>query len=97
MVSDELISVVVCYANSNHQDLIPVKLPPNTSVLTAIQQSGILDKYKEIYLEHNKVGIFGQLVKLDQTLHDNDRIEIYRPLQIDPMEARRHRAARQNN
>ncbi len=97
MVNNDLISVVVCYAKPNHQDLISVKLPPSSSVLTAIQQSGILEKYKEINLERNKVGIFGQLVKLDQTLHDNDRIEIYRPLQVDPMEARRHRAAQQKN
>lgn len=97
MVSDDFISIVVCYAKSNHQDLISVKLPPSSSVLTAIQQSGVLEKYKEINLERNKVGIFGQLVKLDQILQNNDRIEIYRPLQVDPMEARRHRATKQKN
>jgi len=48
-------------------------------------------------LESNNVGVFGQIVKLNQTLHDNDRIEIYKPLQVDPMEARRHRAAQQKN
>jgi uncharacterized protein len=40
-----------------------------------------------------RVGIFGKLVELSQALRDGDRIELYRPLQIDPKDARRKRAS----
>lgn len=95
MVSNKSISVEVCYANVQHQELISLKLPSSATVLTAIKQSGILQKFKEIDLESNDVGIYGQIVKLDQLLRDNDRIEIYRPLRVNPMEARRLRAEQQ--
>lgn len=38
------------------------------------------------------VGVFGHRVALDRVLHDGDRVEIYRPLVIDPKDARRRRA-----
>ena len=40
-----------------------------------------------------RVGIFGKLVELSRALRDGERIEIYRPLQIDPKDARRKRAS----
>jgi len=41
-----------------------------------------------------KVGIFGRVARPDAPLADGDRVEIYRPLLLDPKEARRRRAAR---
>lgn len=38
------------------------------------------------------VGVFGELVKRDAELADGDRVELYRPLEKDPMTARRERA-----
>ncbi|MCZ6564989.1 MAG: RnfH family protein [Gammaproteobacteria bacterium] len=89
------IAVMVCYATANQQEIIPLELPPQTNILQAIQQSGILDQYTEIDLAKNTIGVFGKLVNLDQVLQDKDRIEIYRPLRINPMDARRSRAARE--
>ncbi len=89
------IAVVVCYATANQQEIIPLELPPQTNILQAIQQSGVLDQYTEIDLAKNTIGVFGKLVNLDQVLQDKDRIEIYRPLRINPMDARRSRAARE--
>ncbi|HFQ4994844.1 TPA: RnfH family protein, partial [Vibrio vulnificus] len=57
-----------------------------------IRQSGVLEIYPEIDLGKNKVGVFSRLVKLDATVRDKDRIEIYRPLLADPKEIRRKRA-----
>ena len=88
------IAVMVCYATANQQEIIPLELPPQTNILQAIQQSGVLDQYTEIDLAKNTIGVFGKLVNLDQVLQDKDRIEIYRPLRINPMDARRSRAAR---
>lgn len=54
---------------------------------------GLLQKYPEIDLAKNKIGVFAKLSKLDALLQDHDRVEIYRPLIADPKEVRRQRAA----
>lgn len=83
----------VVYASETQQVVLELAMLATTETVQAvIQRSGILDKFPEIDLAINKVGIFGQLVKLDQAVNANDRIEIYRPLTIDPKTARRHRA-----
>ncbi len=92
MENNKSISVIVCYAQADQQEIISLILPSHTKVLKAIQQSGILDKFPEIDLFKNSIGIFGKIVKLDQVLINKDRIEIYRPLHLDPMQARRQRA-----
>jgi len=92
MVREENIRVTVAYALSKHQELVAVKLPENSTVEQAIIESGILQKYCEIDITKNAVGIYGKVVQNTQILHDQDRIEIYRPLTIDPMHARRKRA-----
>ena len=51
-------------------------------------------RFPEIDLTINKVGVFGRLCKLDQVLKTGDRVEIYRPLLVDPKEMRRTRAAK---
>ena len=48
--------------------------------------------YPEINLSENSVGIFGNVATLNQVLQDKDRVEIYRSLQMNPIEARRLRA-----
>ena len=58
-------------------------------------QSGVLEKYTEIDLRQNKVGIFSRLAKLTDMVENGDRIEIYRPLVADPKEIRRKRATEQ--
>jgi putative ubiquitin-RnfH superfamily antitoxin RatB of RatAB toxin-antitoxin module len=40
-----------------------------------------------------RVGIWGRLRPLDTLLRERDRIEVYRPLKVDPKEARRQRYA----
>ena len=64
----------------------------NACVEEAIRDSGVLEKYPEISLKNNRVGIFGELVCLHTPLKAHDRVEIYRPLKLDPMQARRMRA-----
>jgi putative ubiquitin-RnfH superfamily antitoxin RatB of RatAB toxin-antitoxin module len=58
----------------------------------AIAKSSLLAQFPEIDLTQNKIGIYGKLKPLDTVARDGDRIEIYRPLQADPMESRRRRA-----
>ncbi len=93
MVTDELIEVEVAYAKPDEQALIPLKVPPGTTLEQAIVQSGVLERFPEIDLSVNKVGIFGKVAKKDTVLSPGDRVEIYRPLIADPKEARKKRAA----
>jgi putative ubiquitin-RnfH superfamily antitoxin RatB of RatAB toxin-antitoxin module len=87
------IMIEVSYALPKKQIIIPVLVPKDISVKEAIELSGILQKFEEIDLASNQVGIFGKLTTLDKNLRDRDRIEIYRPLIADPKEIRRKRAA----
>ncbi len=90
---DKTIIVEVCYARPQKQALLRVTLPHSATVAQAIAASNILTAFPEIDLVKNKVGIFGRLAKLDEFLCEGDRIEIYRPLLVDPKDARRKRAA----
>lgn len=93
MASAEKISVEVAYALPEHQIIIALTVAADATVQQVIEASGLLDQYPEIDLTRNKVGVFGKLGKLNDTLHPGDRVEIYRPLIADPKEIRRQRAA----
>lgn len=77
-------NVGICYAKAARQLWINIEVPDDATVLDAIQLSGILDKFPEINLDEQKVGIFGKLTKLDATLAEGDRVEIYHPITADP-------------
>jgi hypothetical protein len=82
----------VAYALPQRQELVRLVLPEGSTVEQAIEASGLLQKYGEIDLKRNKVGVFGKLSRLDAVLRDHDRVEIYRPLMADPKEVRKKRA-----
>lgn len=88
----ETLSIEVAYALPQRQERVPLQLPNGSTVLQAIEASGLLQKHADIDLKKNKVGVFGKLVRLDAPLRDRDRVEIYRPLLADPKEVRRKRA-----
>jgi putative ubiquitin-RnfH superfamily antitoxin RatB of RatAB toxin-antitoxin module len=94
MDNASVIMVEVAYAKTEEQVIIALKVPAGSTIETAIKGSGLLTRFSEIDLSKAKVGIFGRVCKLDQTVRQADRIEIYRPLVHDPKEARRQRAAR---
>lgn len=88
------IRVEVVYALPEKQYLRTVKLREGATVEEAIRASGLLELRSDISLEQNKVGVYSRPVKLHDTVHDGDRVEIYRPLIADPKELRRQRAER---
>ena len=92
-MTSQHIMVEVAYALPNQQLIIPISIPPEANVEAAIRASGILEKFPEIDLNTNQIGIFSKLSKLDSPLRNLDRIEIYRSLIADPKEARKQRAA----
>ncbi|WP_251359213.1 RnfH family protein [Kangiella sp. TOML190] len=86
------IKVEVAYALPDKQTLLTTQATSEDTIEQVIKTSGILEICPEIDLTTSRVGIFSKLAKLSDTLHDGDRIEIYRPLIIDPKEVRKQRA-----
>ncbi|NKN31614.1 RnfH family protein [Marichromatium bheemlicum] len=89
----EYLQVSVAYVGEQGQLLRTLEVARGTRLEEALHQSGVLERFPEIDLTRNKVGVFGKLAKLDQVLEDGDRIEVYRPLIADPKAARKRRAA----
>jgi uncharacterized protein len=90
-VTPNKLAVDVCYALPDAQTVIGVQLAAGATVQQAIDASGILTRHPEIDLTKLKVGVFGKLKPLDAELADHDRVEIYRPLLVDPKLARQRR------
>ncbi len=94
MAQDKPINIQLVYAEAQQQTLLSLSVNAGQTIEQAIRHSGILDLHPDIDLATNKVGIFSEVCALDTPLHEGDRIEIYRELLIDPMEARRRRATK---
>ncbi|MGO1502527.1 MAG: RnfH family protein [Marinobacter sp.] len=86
--------VEVAYARPDKQEIVPVQVPEGTTAVEAVKLSGIAAIFPEIDAEAIDMGIFGKVIKkpADHELRDGDRVELYRPLQIDPKQARLNRA-----
>ena len=93
MANAEMITVEVAYARPDEQLILEIELTAGSTLLQAVEQSGIIARFPEIDLHTMKVGIFGKLKKPDQVLQPGDRVEIYRPLIADPKQVRKERAA----
>jgi hypothetical protein len=85
--------VEVVFALRNRQELIALELEPGATVAQAIEESAIADAFPDCDLATCQVGVWGHVVDRSRRLQDGDRVEIYRPLLIDPRTARRQRAA----
>jgi uncharacterized protein len=89
---ERIIEVEVVYALPDNQIIRQLSLPAGITAQQAVELSGILNIFPEIDLSQNKLGIYGKLVKPGTILRHRDRVEIYRPLPVDPKERRRRRA-----
>ena len=89
------IDVQICFASEQSVTVIDLCVPYHSTICDAFDISQISKKYREIDINVYKVGIFGKLKTLNTVLRQGDRVEIYRPLTADPMEARRRRFAKQ--
>ena len=88
------LAVEVVYADAAQPIRIQLEMVPGSTVMQAIEASGIIAWLPEAALDPARLGIFSRRVSAEQVLQNGDRIEIYRPLQLDPMDARRRRARR---
>ncbi len=87
------IEVEIVYALLSRQVLKKIQVPAGTTLEQAIHLSGIMKQFPEIDLGKNRIGVFGRLAERDALVKSRDRVEIYRPLLIDPKEARKLRVS----
>lgn len=87
-----MMRIDVCYGLPGGASFLArVDLREGATVRDAIEASGVLRTHQDIDLTRQKVGVFGKLRPLDAALADLDRVEIYRPLKVDPKTARQRR------
>ncbi|MBM96204.1 MAG: RnfH family protein [Oceanospirillaceae bacterium] len=96
MAEESKVRVEVAYALPHKQRVLSVEVDDGTSVAEAARQSGITREFPELDLSDAKFGVFGKAVRNaeSEAVKEGDRVEIYRPLIIDPKQARANRAAK---
>jgi uncharacterized protein len=96
MASGAPLRVTVAYSPRPREVLEwQVDVPPGATALDALQASGLDEVLAATRWSEAGIGIWGRKCALDQPLRDADRLEVYRPLQVDPKVARRERFRRQ--
>ena len=88
------VTLAYCPAPGSAQEWT-LQLVPGSTVAQALQASGVLRTLGAAEVDTLTVGLWGRKVGLEQQLRAHDRIELYRPLTVDPKVARRERFARQ--
>ncbi|MEX2365135.1 MAG: RnfH family protein [Pseudohongiellaceae bacterium] len=98
----ECIKVEVAYALPDRQLIVELRVEKGATALDAAMLSGIDREFPELDLQRAEMGVFSKMLdglilpSPDQyVLQEKDRVEIYRPLLLDPKQARLLRAARQ--
>lgn len=82
-----MIKIEVAYALEEIQYLFSESVEEGTTVIEALKGSKLLKEVPGLVID--KVGIFGKLVTHETVLREGDRIEVYRPLKVDPRDRRR--------
>lgn len=87
------ISVVM--ALPSRQQVMQLEVQKGCTARQAVQLAiaAGLDVPEEVDIDNAALGVYGERVSDSDELKSGDRVEIYRPLQQDPMELRRQRAA----
>ncbi len=90
----ELLRIDVVFAGADEVLSRSVQVEAGATVGDAVRLSGMADRLGPLGIDCTHVGVFGRAVDPATPLRDGDRVEVYRPLKIDPKEARRRRAKR---
>ena len=88
-----VIEVQVVCALREQQVLRTLRVESTCSIADVVARSAVLDEFPHIDPGALSFAIFGIRAPGSQRLHDGDRVEVLRALQVDPREARRRRAA----
>jgi putative ubiquitin-RnfH superfamily antitoxin RatB of RatAB toxin-antitoxin module len=84
--------VEVVFAQPARQLLLAVNVGDGATVADALAASGMARQFPGEDLDGLQAGIWGQPVERSRLVRDGDRIELFRPLERDPREARRLKA-----
>lgn len=76
--------VSIAYAEPGQPFWQFVEVADGSTAQQAIERSGLLTRYPHLNLKKNRIGIFGKIAKLTAPLEAGDRVEIYRPIIVDP-------------
>ncbi|MDO5691891.1 MAG: RnfH family protein [Pseudomonadota bacterium] len=91
-----LLHITVAYSPAPRQmHEVEVALPMGGTVQDALTASGLLARFPDMKVESGYVGVWGRKVPLGQLLRERDRVEVWRPLRVDPKLARRERFVQQ--
>lgn len=93
-MAGERLWIEVVYAGPEEQEVIALEVAEGTTVREAVELSGLAARHGGADLTNARIGIFGCEVTPDTPVREGERVEIYRPLEADPKQARRRRAAR---
>jgi putative ubiquitin-RnfH superfamily antitoxin RatB of RatAB toxin-antitoxin module len=94
MPARRTLKATVVYARPDRQWVVAVELEEGATIADALERSGLRDLCPELAQGMPDTGIFHHRLPPQTPVRDGERIEIYRPLEIDPKEARRRRARR---
>lgn len=89
--ADELRISVAYSPRAGEVDEVELNLPAGATVADALRVSGMQARHPTHALDLLPVGVWGAFCERDTPLRDRDRVELYRPLRVDPKEARRQR------
>jgi len=89
----ERLRIEFVFALPDEQVFENLEMDAGATVADAISQSGVTGRFPQDDIDELQAGIWGRLVERDQPLTAGDRVELYRPLQRDPREARRDLAS----
>lgn len=94
MAEEIWVEVVLALAETQH--LVRLRVPEGTTAAQALLASGLPESHAEYIGNSPILGIYGKKIQENQILSAEDRVEIYRPLLIDPKENRRLRVRKKN-
>ena len=90
------ISLLVVWAPSaGSEEVARLQVAPGTTVEQAVACSALVRQVAALGGVVVKYGVWGRLAAAESLVHDGDRIELYRPLKVDPKLARSRRAQKQ--
>jgi uncharacterized protein len=93
--AEGLLHIEVAFSPAARQvQVVALELPPGSSLADALRASGLLEQYG-LTVDGQACGVWGRPQPASGLLRDGDRVELYRPLTVDPKEARRLRYKRQ--
>ena len=86
--------VEVAFALPERQVLLELEVGEGASVADVIEKSELSRVFPDADFSRMQAGVWGKPVPRDHAVRDGDRVEIYRPLEVDPKEARRLKVGR---